>query len=356
MKKPIFNLIKGLFLVQIFIVILMLGVSSNLYSSQNYKDIKSIKWERLLLPFSKLQLNNSQGALLIHETSFVLAAGDDNELISKAPWQQEIPLHMLASHIQALAYTNATIPVTAEPEGDDWADLEEDRQLFLDIEEEVVMENDNDEEIDLSAVSEKKVVFYCTHSAESYIPDAKTARQDGQRGLINKVGEKLAQELNQKGIRASFINTIHDYPNYNKSYTNSRQTVNTIIKEDKKNLLALFDVHRDSIPGLTKAETFEFKGKKAAKILIVVGTNERKAHPNWKKNLQFADKIYAQAQDMYPGLIKGIRTKAGTYNQEFFPESLLIEFGSDQNSLKEAEYAAELFVNVLIEVFKENYT
>lgn len=352
MKKPIINLIKSLFLVQIFILILMLGVSSNFYSGNYYNGIKDFQWERLLLPFSKLQLDTSQASLLIHGTSFALAAGEPSETINKASWKQEIPLHILASHIQALALANTSIPVTADPEEDDLTVYDE--EIPLETDEETITEDPSDEEYDLSAIQGKKVVFYCTHSAESYIPDAKVARQDGERGLINNVAEKLVQELDKKGIQSSFVNTIHDYPDYNKSYTNSRQTVNNILKKDKNDLLALFDVHRDSIPGLSKPETYEYKGKKASKILIVVGTNERKQHPNWKKNLQFADDIYAQAQKMYPGLIKGVRTKAGTYNQEFFPQSLLIEFGTDQNSLKESEYAAELFVNVLMQVFKEN--
>lgn len=57
---------------------------------------------------------------------------------------------------------------------------------------------------------------------------------------------------------------------------------------------------------------------------------------------------------MYPGLIKGVRTKAGTYNQEFHPRALLLEFGSDYNTLEEASYAARLFNQVLIEVLKED--
>jgi stage II sporulation protein P len=52
-------------------------------------------------------------------------------------------------------------------------------------------------------------------------------------------------------------------------------------------------------------------------------------------------------------LIKGVRTKSGTYNQEFFDHSLLLEVGSDYNSFAEAKYAGELFAQILLEVLEE---
>ena len=72
------------------------------------------------------------------------------------------------------------------------------------------------------------------------------------------------------------------------------------------------------------------------------------------EELEFAQVIYHQGEKKYPGLIKGIRTKAGTYNQEFFPRALLLEFGGDLNSLAEARYAGMLFSDILIEVLKED--
>ena len=52
------------------------------------------------------------------------------------------------------------------------------------------------------------------------------------------------------------------------------------------------------------------------------------------------------------GLIK-VRTKAGTYNQEYHHHALLLEFGTDQNKLEEVLYAGELFSDILVEVLKE---
>jgi stage II sporulation protein P len=203
----------------------------------------------------------------------------------------------------------------------------------------------------LALFKKSQVFLYCTHSGESYIPDSGQARLDGKRGLINQVAEAMEESLDDKGLPTQFIDAIHDFP-YDTSYTKSRTTVSKIVKANK-NILAIFDIHRDSIPGQGKAATVKIKGKSCAPILIVVGTNERKPHPNWQQNRKFAEQLYQQGEAMYPGLIKGVITKAGTYNQEYHPRALLLEFGSDSNSLAQVNQSARFFSDILVEVLKE---
>jgi len=152
-------------------------------------------------------------------------------------------------------------------------------------------------------LSGAKVVFYCTHSAETYIPDSGKARMDGKRGLINEVAGSMARSLESKGLETQYINTIHDWPDYNQSYSKSRETVQDILQAGD-GLVALFDVHRDSIPGMKDAPIITVNGKKSACILIVVGTDERKPHPHWEENMEFAQKLYQEGQHLYPGLDK----------------------------------------------------
>ena len=198
----------------------------------------------------------------------------------------------------------------------------------------------------------RPVVFYCTHNGETYIPDSGQARFNSEKGLINLVAEELSKTIVKKGLASCFYDRVHDFPDYDRSYTESRQTVKEILQKEN-NPLAIFDIHRDSIPGMDKAPTVKIKEKASAKILIIVGTDERKPHPDWEKNYAFAQQIYEVGQQMYPGLIKGVRTKAGTYNQEYHHHALLLEFGTDQNNLEEVLYAGELFSDILVEVLKE---
>jgi stage II sporulation protein P len=343
--RNFFAFIKGIIFIQVFLVAIIAGLSVDI----NFKyaeGVKLLSAERIFMPFSKLQINERQSEILFQENNVLLAGV--NRIPDKI-WEDEyyastIPENIIGSHIQALAFADRSNEklVTAPEEDANLTPIVEGKS-----EQAVPLDSET-----LARFKKSQVFMYCTHSAESYIPDSGQARLDGKRGLINQVAATMEGALNERGLPAQFVNTIHDYPDYNTSYTNSRATVSKIVATNK-NILALFDIHRDSIPGQGKASTVKLKGNNCAQILIVVGTNERKPHPNWQQNRKFAEELYQQGQKMYPGLIKGVITKAGTYNQEFHPHALLLEFGSDINSLEEVNCSARLFADVLVEVLKE---
>lgn len=346
MKKHKFmTFLKGVLLIQIFLLISILGLTVDL-NRMYTEGVKMLSLERILVPFSGIQINERQAELFFQENN-VLLAGIENtpgKILEDEYNASTVSENLIGSHIQALAFTDRSDEATA-------VDPEEDSAPAV-VSEEETNQGENLDSETLARFKKSQVFLYCTHSAESYTPNSGQARLDGQRGLINQVAATIEQTLNTKGLPAQFVDTIHDYPDYNKSYTNSRVTVSKIVSANK-NIMGLFDIHRDSIPGEGKASTITIKGKRSARILIVVGTNERKPHPNWQQNRAFAEQLYQQGEKMYPGLIKGVITKAGTYNQEFHSRALLLEFGSDQNTLEDVTNAAQLFSDVLIEVLKE---
>ncbi|MDO4540581.1 MAG: stage II sporulation protein P [Syntrophomonadaceae bacterium] len=208
-----------------------------------------------------------------------------------------------------------------------------------------------DEIVPVAAFKNKTILTYCTHSSESYIPDSGVARQEGQAGLINTVAERMDRQLRRYGFKARHDDAIHDAPSYNDSYANSRSTVERLLA-DSRNTVALFDIHRDSIPGADDGGTVTIKGNEAAQILIIVGTDGVRAHPHWEQNYAFAQELYRLGEEKYPGLIRGVRTHPGSYHQEYHTGALLLEMGNDQNTLEEAIYAAELFAGLLADYFK----
>lgn len=195
------------------------------------------------------------------------------------------------------------------------------------------------------------VGLYCTHNSESYYPDSKESRVEGGKGLINQVAKAMAEDLQKNGIQAVFDDTVHDSPDYNISYSKSRETIERLVK--KGDWSAFIDVHRDAIPEKNTPAVVKVDEEMAAQMLIIVGSDQREPNPNWGTNLDFAEKIFKQGEKMYPGLIRGVRIKPGTYNQEIHPPSILVEVGNDYNSLKEAEYSAELFADILSSVIRE---
>ncbi|MEN6326828.1 MAG: stage II sporulation protein P [Syntrophomonas sp.] len=343
MRRHFLSFIKSIVLLQLFIFILITGVSADL--GTNYlQRLSAFNIEDMLLPFSRINIDKSGAALLFKNVNVAMAGEEKSGLLADRYFETDFPEAMMVSNIQALDDGSDEIIVNSGAEV---------KNEMPDVSRSELPEAKLNQKADYSSFFQGyRVVFYCTHAAESYIPDSGRARCEGEAGLVNNVAVDICNGLKAGGLDAGFVNTLHDFPDYNNSYTRSRETVNKVI-ESTPNLLALFDVHRDSVPGQDAKETVEINGKKSARVLIIVGSNERKPHPHWQENLKFAEKIYTQAEKTYPGLMKGVRTKAGTYNQEYFPKSLLLEFGSDINSLAEASYAAELFADVLLEVLKE---
>jgi len=333
--------IKSIFLIQLFIAVLILGLSIDI----SFNWLRNISQPGIVSctpSFVYPGISEEMARSMVLKVNAALDGSSDIKCLSRDHLSRQFAENMFVSSINALAYCRNC----------DIDDYEQGTDGEIQIPA-IKLETEQQVPPALEAFSEDyRVVYYCTHSAESYIPDSGTARMDGKRGLVNDVANHMAEILQQKGLRADYINTIHDWPEYNKSYTNSRETVKQVVDTEPE-ITALFDVHRDSIPGMTKASTIKVNGKSSACILIVVGTDEREEHPNWHKNLQFAQKLYKEGQLMYPGLIKGIRTKAGTYNQEYHDHALLLEMGSDYNSLAEARYAGELFIDVLLEVLEQ---
>lgn len=339
-RSGLTSLLKRLLLLQLFLVVVLTGISFDMsrtllgFSGQFESNEKANK------PFS-FKVDKKTGLSLFSSCSLWLAGKPDPESGAHDFWGKQVPEALLISNIQALALSNAGSGEENVPRQGEAIRL----PAILDQEDQPVISY-------AEYFQGQKVVIYNTHSAETYIPDQGKARVDGKRGLVNQVALELAAALNGRGLASKHINTIHDWPDYSKSYTCSRETVQKVVA-GKEELCALFDIHRDSIPGMNTADSQVIEGKSCARILIVVGTDERKEHPNWQKNLAFARALQKEGEKQYPGLIKGVRTKAGTYNQEFHDHALLLEFGNEYNSLAEARYAADLFANVLVEVLKK---
>lgn len=343
-RRSLLSFLKGILFIQIFLVVIIIGLTMDV--NRKYTEgMQLLSMERILWSFSGVQITERQAELLLQENN-VLLAGVDNvprNILDDGYTTSPTPENMLGAHIQALAFAEHP---QADGAGDPEEDLSPPQGETEPVEETAVLDPEA-----LARLQKGQVFLYCTHGGETYIPNSGQARLDGKRGLINQVAATLETSIQETGLSAQFIDTLHDV-DYNKSYTESRQTVTKIVNANK-NIIGIFDIHRDSIPGEGKASTVTVGGKQCARILIVVGTDERKPHPHWKDNYAFAAHIYEVGEKMYPGLVKGVVTKSGTYNQEYHPRALLLEFGSDSNNLDQVSRSAQLFSEILVEVLKE---
>ncbi len=183
------------------------------------------------------------------------------------------------------------------------------------------------------------ICMYSTHSDESYAPDDGTYSLWEGAGIYD-VGNALKDELEARGIETIYSEESflpHDADAYNRS----RATAEELLKRAPD---ALLDIHRDAIP----AEQYEttVDGEDISKVRLFVG----RSNQNADANRAFAQRIKAVADEEYPGLIKDIYIGKGNYNQELYPQALLLEFGTDEIEKDKAIGATEYMADVLDQV------
>lgn len=195
--------------------------------------------------------------------------------------------------------------------------------------------------------SEPLILIYNTHNAETYKPSYGKSKEEGKNSGIVHVAQVFEETLEkQYGLKTIRSTVIHDYPDFTRSYLNSMNTVKEILKTNKK-IQAVFDVHRDAGIPSKATTTLEINGKNIASIIIIIGTE----HNNWRQNLAFAEKLEQKANELYPGLLRDVRLAANRrYNQNLHPHSLILEVGSDLNTLEEAKEGIKLFAQIVAAV------
>ncbi|MHB1650997.1 MAG: stage II sporulation protein P [Desulfitobacteriaceae bacterium] len=198
-------------------------------------------------------------------------------------------------------------------------------------------------------VSGVLVGIYNTHNAESYTGNGGPERRPGENGDVVAVGETLKQALGKNGIGAVHSTVINDAVDFMKAYSHSAK-VATKILQDFPTIRILLDIHRDGFPPGVSKETVNVKGKEVAKVLIVIG----KKNPHWEKNEELAKELIQLGERKYPGLFvsKISYAEDARYNQHFSDGGLLLEFGSQLNTLAEANGSAEAVAEILADWLK----
>ena len=182
-------------------------------------------------------------------------------------------------------------------------------------------------------------------NSEYYTDDFKSRTTDNSQNMV-KIGAIVAEKLNKAGIKTLHDKTQHDYPQYSGSYTRAAKTINSYLKKYPE-IKVVLDLHRDAVSSgesdKVKLVT-EINGKKAAQVMLVMGSQSGtvKNYPDWKENLKLAVRLQQTFEKKYPTLARPLSLMSKSYNQSLSKGALLIEFGTDVNTLEEATYSAEL--------------
>lgn len=207
-----------------------------------------------------------------------------------------------------------------------------------------------------------QVLIMHTHTTESFMTEDRdyytdldlSRTTDSSKNMIN-LGNIVADKLNSAGITTLHDTTLHDYPAYSGSYNRSAKTVTSYLKK-YPSIKIVLDLHRDAIAqnDTDKVKiTAEIEGRKAAQVMLVMGAQSGsvKNFPNWKENLKLAIRLQQNLEVMYPSLARSISLVSKNYNQSLSSGSMLIEIGTDGNTLEEVSYSAELLGNALVSTF-----
>ncbi|OGO92090.1 MAG: hypothetical protein A2Y17_08220 [Clostridiales bacterium GWF2_38_85] len=209
---------------------------------------------------------------------------------------------------------------------------------------------------------EPTVLIVHTHGTEAYVDgdreyysaDDTFRSQDIEKNVV-AVGKVMADRLNELGIVTIHDTRMHDKDSYSDSYTNSYNAVAEYIKE-YPTIKYVIDLHRDSIfssSNENQKPVTTINGEKVAQIMIVVGSNQKGGHPNWKQNLTVAV-VLQEKFNNYPTFGRPIYLRTANFNQQLLPGMLLLEVGSCGNTLDEAKHAAYLAADCMAEMIGEN--
>lgn len=214
--------------------------------------------------------------------------------------------------------------------------------------------------VKLEETDEPQVLIVHTHATESYEPldsetfdTRETWRNTDNQYNMTAVGDAMEKVLKDAGIGVVHDKTQHDYPSYNGAYDRSAATIQKYLKK-YPTIKIVLDVHRDAIlraDDLTVKPVVEINGKKAAQLMIITGCEDGSMNvPKWRENLRFAASLQDAIEQKYPYLTRPIFFCYRKYNMDLTTGSLLLEIGSNANTLEESIYSAQLIGDALADL------
>lgn len=202
-------------------------------------------------------------------------------------------------------------------------------------------------EINIKNTKEPQVLIVHTHTSESYMKDDSGFYYDSfyprtadNTQNITRVGQAITDKLIENGINTVHDITCHDNPTYNGSYSRAARTIEENLKK-YPSIQVVIDIHRDSLGSNETGKikpVFKYNDKKSAQLMIISGCDPDQSlgHPNWEKNLRLALRLQKYCETLFPGITRPLNFAKVRYNQHLTPGSMLIEVGSDANTLEEA--------------------
>lgn len=220
-------------------------------------------------------------------------------------------------------------------------------------------------DLNIKDKSKPSVLIFHTHTTERYqiidrdfYATGYTSRSEDPSQNMVRVGDAICEQLEKAGYNVIHDTNIYD-KKYNGAYNRSRVQIEKYLKE-YPSIQVVLDIHRDAIQlnnGTKIKPVATVKGKKCAQVMIISGCQESgngiSGFDDWRYNLIFAVQLQNKMESLFSGLTRPLYFCPRKYNMDTSHCSLLIEVGSDANTLDEAVYAGKCIGVSLSELMRE---
>lgn len=226
---------------------------------------------------------------------------------------------------------------------------------FCDLEPDVEAMVTRELEWDL-ADGEPAVLILHTHTSESYEKEGEDYRESSPyrtsdvRYNMVAIGDRVAELLEERGIRVIHDRSLHDAASYDDAYEDARASMEEYLAQYPTIRLVL-DLHRDAAErdGQQVVTTCMTGDTESACLMFVMGSDAGGGeHPYWEQNLSLALKLQALLERSWPGLCRPLQLSASRFNQDLWPGTLLVEVGTAGNTRAQALRAAELLAEGIV--------
>ena len=206
--------------------------------------------------------------------------------------------------------------------------------------------------------SKPQILIYHTHSQEAF---ADSLPGDANTSIVG-VGSHLAQILQDTyGYQVIHHTKVYDMIDgeldRNKAYTLAAPDIQQIL-EEHPSIEVVIDLHRDGVDGYKFVKNIN--GKPTAQIMFFNGLSRTARNgeidylPNRyiEDNLAFSFQLQLKAAKFYPGWTRNIYLQSLRYNLHLRPRALLIESGTQLNTVEEEMNAMEPLADILNQVLR----
>ena len=203
-------------------------------------------------------------------------------------------------------------------------------------------------------LDEPQILIYHTHSLEALVDSREGVEEDTIVGLGNYLTQLLTEIYGYQVLHDKTAYDINEYGygDRDNAYQRATKGLEAILKQ-YPSIDIVIDLHRDS-RDVTVANVGD---KEVAQIMLfnglcrnVYGPYRKYTNDYLVENLAFSIQMKLMGESLYPGVMRRVYLKSDQYNLHFKPQSLLVEIGTQGNTVEQAKNAIDIFADILNEV------